>query len=159
VGRSTKVDRSHRVFASERRIRFTEMEYGIPREHAPEAVRRILQLAARPEHRVAFPIEVRFVAADDLALSASHARDTTYIAVHQDQHLDWEPYFRGVEQIMESYGGRPHWGKRHFQTAETLGARYPRWRDFQRLRAELDPEGRFANPYTDRVLGPVHVAV
>ncbi len=38
VGRSTKVDRWHKVFASERRIRFTEMEYSIPREHAAEAV-------------------------------------------------------------------------------------------------------------------------
>ncbi len=155
VGRSTKVDRSHRVFASDRRIRFTEMEYGIPREHAPEAVRRVLQLAARPEHRVAFPIEVRFVAADDVLLSAAHARDTCYVAVHQDRKLDWEPYFRGVEQIMDTYGGRPHWGKRHFQTAETLAPRYPRWDEFRRLRARLDPEGRFANAYTDRVLGTV----
>jgi FAD/FMN-containing dehydrogenase len=155
VGRSTKIDRSYRVFASERRIRFTEMEYGIPREHAAEAVRRVLHLAARPEHQVAYPIEVRFVAADDVVLSASHARDTCYIAVHQDRKLDWEPYFRGVEEIMDSYGGRPHWGKRHFQTAATLAPRYPRWAEFQALRARLDPAGRFANAYTDRVLGPV----
>ena len=155
VGRSTKVDRSHRVFASERRIKFTEMEYGIPREHAAEAVRRVLHLAGRPEHRVAFPIEVRFVAADDVILSASHGRNTCYIAVHQDRKLDWEPYFRGVEEIMESYGGRPHWGKRHFHTAESLAPRYPRWEEFQRLRARLDPAGRFANAYIDRVLGPV----
>jgi L-gulonolactone oxidase len=153
VGRSTKVERSHKVFASERRIRFTEMEYGIPREHAPEAVRRVLAIASRPEHHVAFPIEVRFVAADDVALSASHGRDTAYIAVHQDRKLDWEPYFRAVEEVMESYGGRPHWGKRHFQTAETLAPRYPRWDEFQALRARLDPGGRFANDYTDRVLG------
>ena len=88
-------------------------------------------------------------------LSASHARDTCYVAVHQDRKLDWEPYFRGVEQIMDTYGGRPHWGKRHFQTAETLAPRYPRWDEFRRLRARLDPEGRFANAYTDRVLGTV----
>ena len=155
VGPSTKVDRSYRVFASERRIRFTEMEYGIPREHAVEAVRRVLDHAARPELGVAWPIEVRFVATDDVILSASHARDTCYIAVHQDRRLDWESYFRGVEEIMDSYGGRPHWGKRHFQTAETLAARYPRWDDFQALRAKLDPDGRFANAYTERVLGPV----
>ena len=155
LGRSTKVDRSYRVFASERRVRFTEMEYGIPREHAADAVRRVLELASRPELQVFLPIEVRFVAADDLMLSASHQRDTCYIAVHQDRKLDWEPYFRGVEAIADEYGGRPHWGKRHFQTAETLAPRYPRWHDFQRLRARLDPEGLFANAYTDRVLGPV----
>ena len=153
TGRSTKVDRSYRVFASERRIRFTEMEYGIPREHAAEAVRRVLHVAGRPEHRVAFPIEVRFAAADDLILSAAHARDVCYVAVHQDRKLDWQPYFRAVEEIMDSYGGRPHWGKRHFQTAETLQPRYPRWNEFQTLREQLDPERRFANEYIERVLG------
>ncbi len=153
LGRSRKVDRSHRVFASERRIRFTEMEYGIPREHATEAVRRVLHHAARPELGVAWPIEVRFVAADDAVLSGSHARDTCYVAVHQDRHLDWEPYFRGVEEIMNTYGGRPHWGKRHFQDAESLAPRYPRWAEFIALRDRLDPERRFANAYTERVLG------
>ena len=54
TGRSTKVDRSYRVFASERRIKFTEMEYAIPREHAAEAVRRVLEIAGRPSTRSPF---------------------------------------------------------------------------------------------------------
>ncbi len=154
VGRSRKVDHWHKVFASERRIRFTEMEYGLPREHAREAIERVLAVAARPEHAVAFPIEVRFVKADDSLLSPSHKRDTCYIAIHQDRHLDWEPYFREVEEIHRAYGGRPHWGKRHFQTAESLAPLYPAWDDFRAMRARLDPEGVFRNAYTDRVLGP-----
>ncbi len=154
VGRARKIDRSHRVFPSERRIRFTEMEYGIAREPAAEAVRRVLECAARPELGVAFPIEVRFAPADDLTLSTAHGRDTCYVAVHQDRRLDWETYFRAVERIMDSYGGRPHWGKRHFQTAETLAPRYPRWAQFAALRRRLDPGRVFANAYTDRVLGP-----
>jgi L-gulono-1,4-lactone dehydrogenase len=155
VGRSRKVDRSFEVFASERRIRFTEMEWGIPREHAREAIERVIAEASRREHGVAFPIEVRFVAADDSLLSPSHERDCCYIAVHQDRKLDWEPYFRAVEAIATSYGGRPHWGKRHFRTAADLEPLYPRWADFQRVRARLDPKGTFRNTYTDRVLGPV----
>jgi L-gulono-1,4-lactone dehydrogenase len=43
----------------------------------------------------------------------------------------------------------------HTQTAETLREVYPRFDDFVRVRDELDPERRFANPYLDRVLGPV----
>jgi L-gulono-1,4-lactone dehydrogenase len=155
LGRSTTVDRSYRVFASQRRIRFTEMEYAIPRRHAAEAVTRALDAAERAEPGVGFPIEVRFVAADDAMLSPAHERDTCYIAVHQYKGMPWEPYFRSIEEIMDSYGGRPHWGKRHFQTAETLPERYPRWEDFQAVRARLDPGGAFANEYTDRVLGPV----
>ena len=153
VGRSTVLDRSYRVFASERRVRFTEMEYAIPRRHAAEAVGRTLGAAERAEAGVGFPIEVRFVAADEAMLSPAHERDTCYIAVHQYQGMAWEAYFRSVAEIMDSYGGRPHWGKRHFQTAETLAERYPRWEDFQALRRRLDPGGAFRNEYTDRVLG------
>jgi L-gulono-1,4-lactone dehydrogenase len=155
VGHSVNVDRSYRVFASDRRIKFTEMEYGIPREHGREAVSRVLDLAARPELRVSFPIEVRFVAADDAFLSTSHERDTCYVAVHHDRTRPelWRRYFEGVEAIMREYGGRPHWGKRHFQTAESLAGLYPCWDDFQRVRSRLDPGGTFANDYTDRVLG------
>jgi L-gulono-1,4-lactone dehydrogenase len=154
MGRSEKTDRSYRVFASERRIKFTEMEYGIPRAHAAEAVRRVLDFAGRSELGVAFPIEVRFVAADDSDLSPSYGRDTCYIAVHHDRKRRWEPYLRGVEGILREYEGRPHWGKRHFQTAQTLPALYPRWDDFRAVRERLDPAGTFANDYTDRVLGP-----
>jgi L-gulonolactone oxidase len=152
TGRSRKVDRSYKVFASERRIKFTEMEYGIPHERAAEAVPRVLEIAAKAEHAVAFPIEVRFVSQDTPLLSTSHGRDTAYIAVHQDTHLNWEAYFREVEQVMNEYEGRPHWGKRHFQTSETLADRYPRWDDFAAIRNRHDPDGRFANAYLERVL-------
>ena len=107
-----------------------------------------------PRAPVAFPIEVRFAAADDLILSASHARDTCYVAVHQDRRLDWRPYFREVEEIMDTYGGRPHWGKRHFQTAETLAPALPALGGVPgAARRELDPDGVFANEYVRRVLG------
>jgi FAD-linked oxidoreductase len=155
IGRSVKVDRSHRVFASQRRVRFTEMEYGIPREQGAVAARRVLEMIERTRMRVSFPIEVRFVAPDDSLLSPSHERETCYIAVHMYRGSEWEPYFRAVEEIMDGYEGRPHWGKRHFQSADTLAPRYRRWTDFQRVRARLDPEGRFGNAYSDRVLGPV----
>ncbi|HET9121517.1 MAG TPA: D-arabinono-1,4-lactone oxidase [Solirubrobacterales bacterium] len=154
LAKSVKTDRSYRVFASRRLVRFTEMEYAIPRRHATEAIPRVLEAAERADPPVGFPIEVRFVAADDSMLSPAHDRDTCYIAVHQYQGMAWESYFRSVESIMDSYGGRPHWGKRHFQTAATLAERYPRFEDFLAARNRLDPEGTFRNQYLDRVLGP-----
>ncbi len=153
--RAEKTDRSYRIFASERRVRFTEMEYALPREHGPEAVRRVLELVRERRFPVGFPIEFRVVAPDDAFLSTAYGRETAYVAVHQYQGAVWEPYFRAVEEIMSGYEGRPHWGKRHFQTAESLEKLYPRWRDFQKVRARVDPEGRFRNSYTDRVLGPI----
>jgi L-gulonolactone oxidase len=69
--------------------------------------------------------------------------------------MTWEPYFRAVEAIMDDYEGRPHWGKRHFQSAATLAPRYPEWDRFQAVRERLDPDGVFENEYARRVLGPV----
>jgi L-gulono-1,4-lactone dehydrogenase len=154
AGRLDYVDRSDRVFTSPRTVRFWEMEYGIPREALPEALNRVRRLVDEMGMQISFPVEVRVVAPDDVPLSTAHGRETGYIAVHVYRGTPYDAYFTGVERIMDSYGGRPHWGKLHFQRAETLAPRYPRWDDFQRVRARLDPEGRFANPYLDRVLGP-----
>jgi L-gulonolactone oxidase len=148
------VDRSDRIFANERRVRFTEMEYSVPRRHGPEAARRVIEWVRSNRYPVFFPIEMRVTAADDAFLSPSHERDTVYIAVHQYRGMEWRPYFEAVESIMSEYGGRPHWGKRHFQTAATLADRYPRWADFQAARDELDPGRTFTNEYAERVLGP-----
>jgi L-gulono-1,4-lactone dehydrogenase len=150
---STATDRSDRIFANERRVRFTEMEYGVPRENGPEAARRVIEWVRGNRYPVFFPIEMRVTAADDALLSPSHERDTAYIAVHQYRGMEWRPYFEAVESIMNEYGGRPHWGKRHFQTAATLPEHYPRWADFQAARDELDPGRVFANEYAERVLG------
>jgi L-gulono-1,4-lactone dehydrogenase len=151
---SIATDRSDRIFANERRVRFTEMEYGVPREHGPEAARRVIEWVRSNRYPVFFPIEMRVTAGDDALLSPSHERDTAYIAVHQYRGMAWRPYFEAVESIMDSYGGRPHWGKRHFQTAATLAERYPRWSGFQAARDELDPGRVFTNEYAERVLGP-----
>jgi L-gulonolactone oxidase len=152
-------DRAYRVYATERRVRFTEMEYAIPRAHAREAVTRVMELVERRQLPILFPLEVRFSAGDDAFLSTAHERPTCYIAVHQFNRMEFETYFRAVEAIMNEYGGRPHWGKRHYQTADTLAERYPEWDRFQAVRARFDPSGTFTNDYSRRVLGPVTTAV
>jgi FAD-linked oxidoreductase len=146
-------DHSHRVYATKRRVRFNEMEYAIPRAHARDAVE--LALAAIEGRRlpVGFPLEVRFAAADDALLSSAHARESCYVAVHQYRGMEFESAFRAVEEVMDSYGGRPHWGKRHYQTAATLAPRYPGWDRFQSVRARLDPDCAFTNAYARRCLG------
>ena len=151
---SRLVDRSYRIFATPRSVRFTEMEYAIPREHAVEAIRAVRELVKDRGLAVSFPFEVRFVAPDDAFLSPAGGRETCYIASHVFEGMEYEPFMRGVEEIMDRFEGRPHWGKRHFQTADTLRPRYPQWDRFQAVRERLDPEGRFANDYVRRVLGP-----
>jgi L-gulono-1,4-lactone dehydrogenase len=153
AGESRRTDRSDRIFASPRLVRFTEMEYALPRAQITGAVRRVLGLIDEQGFAVPFPIEVRTVAADDAMLSTAYERDSGYIAVHMFEGMEWERYFHAVEAVFSDLDGRPHWGKRHFQTVATLRPRYPEWDRFQAVRARLDPEGKFRNEYAQRVLG------
>ncbi|WP_395704859.1 D-arabinono-1,4-lactone oxidase [Rhodococcus ruber] len=148
------VDRSYRVFASPRRVRFREMEYAVPVESATEVLTEIDTWLSRSDFHVAFPVEVRFAAADDVWLSTAHGRDSAYLAVHQYHRREHRPYFDAVEAIARAVDGRPHWGKMHGRTAADLRATYPRFDDFLAVRDRVDPQRTFANPYLDRVLGP-----
>jgi FAD/FMN-containing dehydrogenase len=102
---------------------------------------------------VSFPVEVRFAAADTVALSTAHGRDSAYVAVHVPARSDHRSYFGDVEALMRDHDGRPHWGKMHSLGVGELSCAYPRWGDFTALRDEMDPERRFANAHLTSLLG------
>lgn len=150
---SEYVEPSHQVFASPRWVRFVEMEYAIPRAACQDVLQKLEAFVDDSGLKVSFPVEVRFTAADDIWLSTASARESCYIAIHMFKGTPYEQYFRGFEAIVDQVGGRPHWGKMHYQTAATLSQRYARFYDFVALRDKLDPERKFTNDYLDRVLG------
>ncbi len=153
LGRRTYTDASYKVFVSSRRVRFVEMEYGVPVEAVREAIAGIRRVIDDHDLRVSFPVEVRFTAADDIPLSTASGRASAYLAVHMYKGQPYETYFRAVEAVMRELDGRPHWGKLHYQDRDSLRARYPRFDEFLAVRDAVDPRGRFANAYLDRVLG------
>ncbi|WP_433335985.1 D-arabinono-1,4-lactone oxidase [Spirillospora sp. CA-294931] len=149
----TYSDTSHKVFTSPRTVRFKEQEYAVPREELVPTLRELRALFDRRDWRVSFPIEVRLLPEEDAWLSMAHGRRTAFIAVHVFHRDPHDAYFRGVEELMTAVDGRPHWGKLHTRDASYLETVYPRFKDAQALRDSLDPDRRFANPYTRQVFG------
>ncbi|MEO5666112.1 MAG: D-arabinono-1,4-lactone oxidase [Nocardioides sp.] len=146
-------DISHRVFTSQRRVRFKEMEYAVPREAGLEALREVRRVIGASSWLIGFPIEIRSTPADDITLSTSSERDSMYLAFHVPAKADHTTYFAGVEQVLRGFDGRPHWGKMHTLEADDLAKVYPRFGEFLAIRDRLDPERVFTNPYLQRVLG------
>jgi FAD-linked oxidoreductase len=144
---------SHEVFVTPRRVRFVESEYAVPRESLVDVLTQLRAGVARLVHPVMFPVEVRVAAADDVWLSTAYGRDSAYVAIHQYVGLPYQEYFQLFESIVAPVGGRPHWGKLHTRDAAYLGQAYPRFADFLRLRDEVDPGRRFANPYLTQLFG------
>ena len=139
-------DASYRVFVTPRRVHFVESEYAVPRESLAGVLAELRRAVPRLADPVMFPVEVRVAAADDIWLSTAYGRDTAYVAIHQYTGLPYQAYFDMFESVVAAVAGRPHWGKLHSLDAGRLGPLYPRFDDFRRVRAEVDPEDRFGNP-------------
>ncbi|WP_304360219.1 D-arabinono-1,4-lactone oxidase [Collimonas fungivorans] len=142
-----------RAFATERLVRFNEMEYELPAGRGPEALRELAAYIEKNNVLVHFPVEYRYVKGDDIWLSPFYGRDSASISVHQYVGMEHEPYFRAAEAIFLNHGGRPHWGKMHNLGARQLAGLYPRWDDFMVLRNRIDPAGVFINPLLKRYFG------
>lgn len=153
-GAQVRVGQSYEVFPHVRVVRFREMEYTVPAEAGPACVREILRTIRERRLPIAFPLEYRYVKADDIWLSMFEGRDGCSISVHQYGDTDHRAYFVEIEPIFWKYGGRPHWGKIHTLDAARLAALYPRhWRDFHTVRRSLDPQGRMLNPHLKHIFG------
>jgi len=147
VPNSTMVGYSHELFATERKVKFNEMEYNIPKEFIVEAFTRIQDVIEKQNIKVHFPIECRFVKSDQFWLSPANGRDSAYIAVHMYKGMPYEHYFKEVENILQEYEGRPHWGKMHTLTFESVKKLYPKLVDFLMIREKIDPNQVFVNDY------------
>ncbi len=126
-----------------------QSEYLVPREHAIEALAAVGRIRGRVAPALQIS-EIRTVAADDLWLSPSYQRPS--VAIHFTWIRDPEavaPALAAIEDQLAPFGARPHWGKLFSVSPAVLGGLYQRLPDFQRLRGEFDPAGKFGNELVD----------
>ncbi|MEM9202205.1 MAG: D-arabinono-1,4-lactone oxidase [Actinomycetota bacterium] len=152
----TYTDTSYRVFTTPRWVHFYESEWSVPLDALPDVLADVNRFARTIGKPITFPIEVRCAAADNIPLSTANGENRGYIAAHVFWGTPYDEYFAGFWSIVRHAGGRPHWGKMHAETAETLAPLYPDWERFQSVRRKADPDGVFTNSYLERVLGPIN---
>lgn len=145
--KEVNVANSWQNYASERNVRFNEMEYHLPRENMIPAFKEIRQVVETQFPEVFFPFEVRYIKRDDIWLSPFNGRETCSIAVHRYHKESYQAMFSAIEPIMQKYQGRPHWGKLNTMRADQFADHYEHWQRFNEIRRELDPQGKFLNPY------------
>ncbi len=151
---SEAVDLSYKLLTNLRNNRFNEMEYSVPVEAGAECVREILKTIYDQAIDVDFPLEYRYVGAEDPWLSMAYGdHPHATISIHRTAFEDYQPYFDIIEPIFWKYGGRPHWGKLHSLSHRELTQLYPRFRDFMEIRESLDPDGRMLNPHLRKLFG------
>lgn len=148
----SRVDRSDKIIRVSSAIPIhQETEYAIPIELAGVAIDETRKLILKSESRANFPLEVRFVAADDIYMSPACGRDTCFIGPYVSSREWAPPIFAEFEALIRDYAGRPHWGKSFSLSGAELRALYPAYDSFNQLRKQCDPHGLFRNSFVDRV--------
>lgn len=147
------VGNSWALLASQRNVRFNEMEYHLPESRALDAFKAVVELIEKKHPEVFFPIEVRRTRGDNIWLSPFNGRGRVSIAVHTFHEDSHDFFFSEVEPIFRKAGGRPHWGKLHSLKAKDLSDIYPDFVTFCKVRNRLDPKGRFLTPYLRELFG------
>lgn len=137
---------SHQIISSTRDDLHTEMEYAIPAEAGPDCFAELRDMIRSDFPDLAWPLEYRTLAADDLMISVARDRPTVTISAHQDISLDDRPLFTACEEIFRAYEGRPHWGKVHYRSGDELAVLHPEYGAWWELRDRFDPSGRFVTP-------------
>ncbi len=138
---------NYEVLPSHRPHFHTEMEYSVPAMSGLACFAAIRELLQKDFPDVAWPVEYRTVAADDVWLSMAFERATVTISVHQDIQEDETEYYRACEEIFLSFGGRPHWGKVNYLNGMQMAEAHPRWQQWWSVRDQYDPEDVFLNKY------------
>lgn len=140
---------AHRIFPSDRTIRFEEMEYELPRAVGLDALAEVVGWIRKKRLPVTFPFEYRTVAADDIWMSPMNAGPVAAISMHQYAKMPWAGVFAEAEAIFRAHGGRPHWAKRHMLTRTDVDALYPMAEAYRKVRRTADPHGKFLNPHLE----------
>ena len=149
-----KLDRSDRVFANERRVRFTEMEYACRASTAREAARRVIEWVRAPATRSSSRSRCgstrrRRRAAQPLARAATPPTSPS------TSTAAWSgaPTSKRSRRSWTTTAAARTGASATSRPPPTLAPRYPRWGDFQAAREQLDPGRVFANEYSSACSG------
>ena len=95
--------------------------------------------------------EIRTIAADNLWMSPCYKQDCVAI------HFTWKQNAKEVGELitmieneLEPFGYRPHWGKLFSMDPTVLASRYEKLPQFINLAKQFDSKGKFKNNYLNR---------
>lgn len=147
IGEDSRVGLSFEIFPTQRKVKFVETEYAIPLENFEACMEEVHHTFVNRNFNVHFPIECRTTAGEQGFLSPTQGKESAFIAFHMYKGMDEGAYFEWVHDLLERYGGRPHWGKVNRYNASNIEHFYPEAQKFNEIRKILDPHNIFLTKY------------
>jgi FAD/FMN-containing dehydrogenase len=137
-----------------------ELEFTVPFEQTFESCRRFVDLYERMYRQRALPytvVEVRFTPEghDRTLIGAGRERRSTWIDLVCTDSDGFEGYYAAAIELVKEIGARPHLGKfcDGLSKADLARVHGDSLSKFVELVETHDPDGKFANAFTERLLG------
>lgn len=153
---------SHDAFSRSQYHLHQELEIAVPLDRVWGEVDQAISLYEKLYRESALPfllIEVRFspVGHDRSFLGAGTDRATAWLCLCCNQSGDVHRYFDAVEDLVRHGDARVHLGKwcERLDSGDIARMHGDRFDRFQAVRRRADPDGKFMNPFVERLLGPV----
>lgn len=153
---------SHQAFSRTQYHLHQELEIAVPRRRVWADLDHTLALYEEMYRRQRLPfllVELRFTPAghDRSFLGAGSERDSAWLCLCCNQSGRVDAYFDAVEDWIPTTDARIHLGKwcERLDSSHLSAMHGRRFDRFQEIRRLADPDGRFCNPFVERVLGPV----
>ena len=148
-----RMDRAYRIYPMVYDPNFHEVEYFLPLERWRDILVEMRRLMLRWHPLSIYPLEIRLVAAEDAWMSPNYRRENLVVSISGQPGAPYWPYLRACDSLFAEFGGRPHWGKLHFMTADRLARLFPRYENFLDVRRRFDPNGVFLNDHLHPLFG------
>lgn len=129
-----------------------QSEYIMSRKHTYEALCAINEIREQIAPHLLIS-EVRTIAEDELWLSPSYKQDS--VALHftwQDKWAEVQQVLPLIEEQLEPFQAKPHWGKLFSTSPAKIQALYEKMPEFQQLLMKYDPNGKFRNTFLHKYI-------
>ena len=146
-GPLNRINKSYKVFKVPRPPKHRETEWAFDVKNAKEILIEYQKEFSKPKYSFNFIQEIRFTKGDDFWLSPCYGRDSLWIGMYNINVANYDSDLLDFEEFAKSHNGRPHWGKEFIVDKLYLEKCYPKYPDFIDLRKNMDPNGKFSNPF------------
>lgn len=143
-----RVDRNYLIYHGTFTGPYFELEYFVPADRSLEVMHRLRDTYLNEFPDESFPVQPRWIKADDAYLSPCYGRDSVGISISGNSSTDYIRFLRAIHDLFAEFDARPHWGKFHFFTHDDARKVFPKFDEFNKVRAEFDPYGIFLNKQT-----------
>ncbi|CCG87626.1 D-arabinono-1,4-lactone oxidase [Erwinia piriflorinigrans] len=134
------------------------VEIAIPVARVGAVIERIKRWHQQTQPHMHYPVILRCTGASESWLSPSWQQESCFfgfvVYYAEDGSLSSEgvDFLQQIEKLLAEEGGRPHWGKYFDASLYQWQDIYPQWQAFCAVREAMDPQHKFSNAFSERLL-------